>query len=62
VKKKYFVSFTFENEKGIGYGNCDVITKHRLNSYDKVTELEQDIKNKHNARSVVINSWKRLWL
>jgi hypothetical protein len=61
VKKEYFVSFSFEDKNGIGYGNCNVVTKNKLNSMNKIIELQKDLQEKNKANEVVILNWKRLW-
>ena len=61
LKYRYFVSFSFQNEDGSsGYGNCEVLSKHKLNNIDKLKETANNIQAENKISHVVILNFQRM--
>ena len=57
IKKYYYlVAYMYKTYTGISFGDIEIISKYKLDSYDKLTETRNIIANKKqlNAEDIVI--------
>lgn len=58
---KYFVSYYMSWDNGASaWGNTIYEKNHSMSSEDDIRSIEEDIENRHEAKSVTLISWRRL--
>jgi hypothetical protein len=56
----YFISYTFAQNGHSGNGNVDVKLDSKIDSIDKIRNIEQGLMQKHDYLSVVISNFIEL--
>ena len=57
---RYFISYNFNDNKGIGFANCEVQRNKKINNIRDIQEIAKEIKEKNSFKGVVILNYKLL--
>ena len=57
---RYFISYNFENNKGVGFSNCEVQRNKKINNMRDIQEIAEEIIKKNSFKDVVILNYKLL--
>lgn len=57
----YFMSYFFSmGFNDMGFGSCEIVTKHKIRSSDNINKLIEDIKNTNNFSVCICLNYKLL--
>ena len=62
---KYFISYNYTSENGLGFGRCKAIREDKITSIEDISSIEQEIKKEHKKlydedRKIIILNYKLL--
>ena len=57
---RYFISYNFNDNKGVGFSNCEVQRNKKINNMRDIQGISEKIKEKNNLKDVVILNYKLL--
>lgn len=57
---KYFISYKYTTKNGSGFGYCGVTTNKKIDHFEHLESIAEDIKEKSNFKGIVILNYKLL--
>lgn len=57
----YFISYFYSNgANSLGFGSCEIVTKHKIRSLENLTKLVEALKNTNNFAICICLNYKLL--
>ena len=59
MKRRYFVSFSFQDYNGHGQGNLDIERDYPIENHSDIQAIQQEIVDRTGAGRITVLYWKR---
>ena len=58
---RYFISYNFKNNKGVGFSNCEVQRNKKINNMRDIQEIAEEIIKKNSFKEIINYLTRRIY-